>query len=130
MHGRGYGRQGVSGASRPAGEKSRPRTKNFLKEPAMSTEEMHESQGFSWPKSCDLLGIGEMGISNTSSASAIYSLLLDVDSEESVGMGTGSVGALLSGKTSGEGRGLLSQEGMDQFSVGEPCRGWGLKSQA
>jgi len=79
-----------------------PGTKNFLKEPAMSTEECMRGieTGFQLAKEsgCDLLGIGEMGIGNTSAASAIYSLLLDVDSEESVGMGTGSVGALLERK--------------------------------
>lgn len=79
-----------------------PGTKNFLKEPAMSTEECMRAvdAGFELAKEseCDLLGIGEMGIGNTSSASAIYSLLLDVDSEESVGMGTGSVGPLLERK--------------------------------
>jgi nicotinate-nucleotide--dimethylbenzimidazole phosphoribosyltransferase len=79
-----------------------PGTKNFLKAPAMSEAECMRALdvGFELAKdsSCDLLGIGEMGIGNTSSASALYSLLLDVDSEESVGMGTGSVGDLLERK--------------------------------
>jgi nicotinate-nucleotide--dimethylbenzimidazole phosphoribosyltransferase len=79
-----------------------PGTRNFLREPAMSTEECMKAinAGFQLAKesACDLLGIGEMGIGNTSSASALYGLLLDVDSEESVGMGTGSVGALLERK--------------------------------
>jgi nicotinate-nucleotide--dimethylbenzimidazole phosphoribosyltransferase len=79
-----------------------PGTKNFLKGPAMRAEECMKAMdtGFQLAKEsgCDLLGIGEMGIGNTSSASAIYSLLLDVDPEESVGMGTGSVGALLERK--------------------------------
>ena len=79
-----------------------PGTKNFLKQPAMSPAECVRAieTGFLLAKEsgCDLLGIGEMGIGNTSSASAIYSLLLDADSEESVGMGTGSVGALLERK--------------------------------
>ena len=77
-------------------------TKNFLREPAMSEEECMEAveAGFDLAREseCDLLGIGEMGIGNTSSASALYSLLLGVDPEESVGMGTGSVGALLERK--------------------------------
>jgi nicotinate-nucleotide--dimethylbenzimidazole phosphoribosyltransferase len=79
-----------------------PGTKNFLKEPAMSAEACGRAldAGFKLAKesACDLLGIGEMGIGNTSSASAIYSLLLDVDAEESVGMGTGSLGPLLERK--------------------------------
>ncbi len=79
-----------------------PGTQNFLKGPAMSEEECARAidVGFELAKEsgCDLLGIGEMGIGNTSSASALYSLLLGVDSEESVGMGAGSVGALLERK--------------------------------
>ncbi|MBP1738916.1 MAG: nicotinate-nucleotide--dimethylbenzimidazole phosphoribosyltransferase, partial [Deltaproteobacteria bacterium] len=47
---------------------------------------------------CDLLGVGEMGIGNTSSASALYSLLLDLDPEDTIGAGTGSVGAFLEKK--------------------------------
>jgi nicotinate-nucleotide--dimethylbenzimidazole phosphoribosyltransferase len=47
---------------------------------------------------CDLLGVGEMGIGNTSSASALYSLLLDLDPEDTIGAGTGSVGVLLEKK--------------------------------
>lgn len=46
----------------------------------------------------DLLGVGEMGIGNTSSASALYSLLLDLNPEDTIGAGTGSVGALLEKK--------------------------------
>jgi nicotinate-nucleotide--dimethylbenzimidazole phosphoribosyltransferase len=77
-------------------------TKNFLKEPAMSEEEctkaLHAGHDLATKSGCDLLGIGEMGIGNTSSASALYSLILDVDPVETVGMGTGSVGVLFEKK--------------------------------
>ena len=43
----------------------------------------------------DLLGIGEMGIGNSSSASALYALLMDIDSDLCVGAGTGSSGEML-----------------------------------
>ncbi len=46
----------------------------------------------------DLFGIGEMGIGNSSSASALYSLFLDKDVHVTVGPGTGSHGALLEKK--------------------------------
>lgn len=40
-------------------------------------------------KSLDLLIVGDMGIGNTSSASAIYATLLDLSAEQSCGRGTG-----------------------------------------
>lgn len=46
----------------------------------------------------DLYGIGEMGIGNTSSASALYSLFLDLPAEQTVGPGTGASGELLTHK--------------------------------
>jgi len=46
----------------------------------------------------DLLGIGEMGIGNSSSASAIYSMLLGLDPYRTVGAGTGSAGPMLEHK--------------------------------
>ncbi len=77
-------------------------TKNFKKEPAMSREEclkaLDVGQDLAKGSACDLLGVGEMGIGNTSSASALYSLLLDLAPEDTIGAGTGSVGALLEKK--------------------------------
>jgi nicotinate-nucleotide--dimethylbenzimidazole phosphoribosyltransferase len=46
----------------------------------------------------DLAGIGEMGIGNSSSASALYSLLLDIDPDLTVGAGAGATGILLEKK--------------------------------
>jgi nicotinate-nucleotide--dimethylbenzimidazole phosphoribosyltransferase len=77
-------------------------TSNFKKGPAMSNEEclkaLEVGKDLAKGSDSDLLGIGEMGIGNTSSASALYSLLLDVDPEETIGAGTGSVGVLLDKK--------------------------------
>lgn len=73
-------------------------TENFLRGPAMSAEQC--SRALEVGKECaaenyDLFGIGEMGIGNTSSASALISLLLDVSADETTGAGTGATGDLL-----------------------------------
>jgi len=77
-------------------------TKNFKKGPAMSDRECLKAlfSGYDLARgsACDLLGVGEMGIGNTSSASALYSLLLDLDPDDTIGEGTGSVGVLLERK--------------------------------
>jgi nicotinate-nucleotide--dimethylbenzimidazole phosphoribosyltransferase len=88
-----------------------PGTKNFRKEPAMSDKECRKAldagQDLAEGSGCDLLGVGEMGIGNTSSASAIYSLLLDLDPETTIGAGTGSVGPLLEKKKQAIREGVL-----------------------
>ena len=77
-------------------------TKNFKVEPAMSIDECEKAIniGFSLgaDSQSDLVGTGDMGIGNTSSASALYSLLLDVDAVVTVGAGTGSTGDMLEKK--------------------------------
>lgn len=77
-------------------------TKNFKVEPAMTIEECEQAMkvGFELGADvqADIMGTGDMGIGNTSSASALYSLLLDVDATETVGPGTGSTGGLLEKK--------------------------------
>jgi nicotinate-nucleotide--dimethylbenzimidazole phosphoribosyltransferase len=74
-------------------------TNNFLREPAMSPEDCEKALRIGMDLAArsqgDLVGVGEMGIGNTSSASALYSLILDTDPEETVGRGTGSSGPLL-----------------------------------
>lgn len=77
-------------------------TRNFRNEPAMTFEECEQAIkiGFEFgaDEQVDIMGTGDMGIGNTSSASALYSLLLDVDATETVGPGTGSTGELLERK--------------------------------
>ncbi|TGK19345.1 nicotinate-nucleotide--dimethylbenzimidazole phosphoribosyltransferase [Leptospira fluminis] len=75
--------------------KIRRGSRNFLKEPAMTEEETElaiESGRQSVRKlenRYGLLGIGEMGIGNTTSAAAIVCSILGKSPEECVGVGTG-----------------------------------------
>ncbi|RKX75392.1 MAG: nicotinate-nucleotide--dimethylbenzimidazole phosphoribosyltransferase [Spirochaetes bacterium] len=77
-------------------------TKNFRREPAMSYEQCEKAieTGYVLAKDyqADLFGIGEMGIGNTSSASALYALLLALEPERAVGQGTGARGELFEHK--------------------------------
>ncbi len=77
--------------------KVRHGTRNFLKEPAMTFSEFskaieagREQVRLAKFAGVSLLGIGEMGIGNTTSASAIVSALLGLPAEETVGRGTGA----------------------------------------
>lgn len=69
-------------------------TKNFLNEPAMTEAEANEclKKGAavvdSLP-SCNIIGFGEMGIGNTSSASVLMHLLCNIPLKECVGKGAG-----------------------------------------
>jgi nicotinate-nucleotide--dimethylbenzimidazole phosphoribosyltransferase len=82
--------------------KVRKSTRNFAKEAAMTGEECAQAieTGIELAvgSGADVLGAGEMGICNTASASALYSMLLDLDPSLTVGPGTGSAGALLEHK--------------------------------
>ncbi len=71
-------------------------TKNFLKSPAMSAEQLQKCMDYGAhivavisKRQCNIIGFGEMGIGNTSSASVLMSLLLDLPIEDCVGAGTG-----------------------------------------
>ena len=68
-------------------------TNDFTKEPAMSADTLELALAAGrdelMNKNADLFVAGEMGIGNTTSASAIYSLLLKVGPEATVGNGTG-----------------------------------------
>lgn len=71
-------------------------TKNFLSEPAMSVmqcesaiEKGAEIVESIFNNGCNIVGFGDMGIGNTSSASVIISLLGKLPIEECVGAGTG-----------------------------------------
>ena len=77
-------------------------TNNFSKEPAMSSGDcvraVEVGMALGADAQADLVGAGEMGIGNTSAASALYSMLLDCDPRDTVGPGTGSTGELLEKK--------------------------------
>ncbi|GAB4123376.1 MAG: hypothetical protein OHK0045_23630 [Raineya sp.] len=71
-------------------------TKNFLTSPAMTVEEVQKCLRYGQDivkhireRQCNIIGFGEMGIGNTSSASILMSLLLNIPIEECVGAGTG-----------------------------------------
>jgi nicotinate-nucleotide--dimethylbenzimidazole phosphoribosyltransferase len=78
-------------------------TADFSTGPAMTTAECEKAIAIGFDLSSgfrgDLLGTGEMGIGNSSSAAALYSLLLEgVNPAETVGVGTGAAGDLLERK--------------------------------
>lgn len=71
-------------------------TKNFLYQPAMTEEQMNQALSCGQEivrelhkNGCSLIGLGEMGIGNSSSASALLGLLLNLSLEQLVGPGTG-----------------------------------------
>lgn len=68
-------------------------TQDFSREPAMSSEQLDEAleigKNVINEVTADLFIGGEMGIANTTSASAIYSALLSLSPEQTVGSGTG-----------------------------------------
>jgi nicotinate-nucleotide--dimethylbenzimidazole phosphoribosyltransferase len=80
-------------------------TRNFCKEPAMTDAECEqaleigrEQVRLAVEAGIDVLGIGEMGIGNTTAASALVTALLGFDPEEAVGRGTGISDAVLDRK--------------------------------
>ncbi len=71
-------------------------TKSFLQDNAMTQEEVlqcfYQAENIIEPiaqKGCNIIGFGEMGIGNTSSASMLMSALCNLPIEECVGRGTG-----------------------------------------
>ena len=94
-----------------------PGTRNFCEQPAMTEAEMTAAleTGIglacdSADAGCDLLGCGEMGIGNTTSASAIAAALTGVPLEELVGRGAGADEACLARKRSAIRRALALHE--------------------
>ncbi|HWB96721.1 MAG TPA: nicotinate-nucleotide--dimethylbenzimidazole phosphoribosyltransferase [Bryobacteraceae bacterium] len=79
------------------GRKVAPGTRNFCLEPAMTAAEMQEALtvGIEMARDastagCDLLGFGEMGIGNTTAATAIAAALTGQPVEAVVGRGAGA----------------------------------------
>lgn len=90
-----------------------PGTRNFCEEPAMTEVEMMSALATgielardSVTAGCDLLGFGEMGIGNTTSASAIAAALTREPVEAVVGCGTGADEACMVRKRAAVQRGL------------------------
>jgi nicotinate-nucleotide--dimethylbenzimidazole phosphoribosyltransferase len=77
-------------------------TRNYLDEPAMSVVEAEKAieegkriVNLIGMQGCNTVGFGEMGISNTSSASLLMSTLLQLPIKECVGRGTGATDSQL-----------------------------------
>ncbi len=88
-------------------------TKNFVRDSAMTPEECAramragaEQVQIAITDHIDLLGVGEMGIGNTTAASALLAALLDLPPETAVGLGTGIDTETLSRKIDAVIRGL------------------------
>ena len=71
-------------------------TKNYLKVPAMTAAQREAALAKGaeivqdiFEQGCNIIGFGEMGIGNTSSAAILMSLLGDIPLEQCVGRGTG-----------------------------------------
>lgn len=66
-------------------------TRNFTREPAMTRAETETAlhAGFSHAGHAEILGAGEMGIGNTTSAAAVFSAFSGLDPIETAGRGTG-----------------------------------------
>lgn len=110
--------------------KLRPGTRNWRREPAMTPQECNaaldagrEQVQFALRAGIQLLGIGEMGIGNTSSASALYVALLGFAPDAAVGRGTGIDDATLQRKVA------VVAEAIDRYRPDaalavEPARFW------
>ena len=71
-------------------------TRNFVKEPAMTRDQCLTAIGIGIEaaerakrEGMDIIGIGEMGIGNTTTSSAVLSALLGLTAQETVGRGAG-----------------------------------------
>ena len=71
-------------------------TRNFAKEPAMTTEQCHRALDIgidaarrARDEGMDIIGVGEMGIGNTSTSSAVLSALLGLPAAQTVSRGAG-----------------------------------------
>jgi len=66
-------------------------TRNFSRESAMTRAEAEQAldTGFAYAERAEILGAGEMGIGNTTSAAALFSAFSGLDPAETTGRGTG-----------------------------------------
>ncbi len=96
----------TSGLAGVLQQKVRPGTRNFMKEPAMTREEAaeaflvgaHLARHLAFDD-VRVIGIGEMGIGNSTAASALVAAYTNVPVNRVVGRGTGVDDAVLSRKT-------------------------------
>ena len=97
-------------------------TKDFTKEPALSSKEFEESLLVGWSavkQETDLLVVGEMGIGNTTSAAVLACALFGRTAREWVGRGTGvnDEGLALKIKVVEQGLERIKEESLDPFEL-------------
>ena len=95
----------LSGAPELLSRKIRRGTSNIRRDPAMSRAELDQALSIGWEmalqakeEGVDLLGVGEMGIANTTAASAVIAALTKSSPEAVAGRGTGISDAMLEKK--------------------------------
>ena len=94
---------GVNGPAEPGAHncKIAHGTRNWLREPAMTFDQATQSVetgiklATEAAQTADVLGVGEMGIGNTSTAAALFSAFSGLDPTLTVGRGTGVTGDVL-----------------------------------
>lgn len=103
-------------------------TKNFLEEPAMSETELNaaidagrEQVKLSFHDGIQLIGIGEMGIGNTTSSSALFSSLLHIPADQIVGRGAGANEETVQKKRAAVEQAIAKH---DKSSIPSPGRYW------
>ena len=95
-----------------------PGTRNFCQEPAMTREQALEALSIGVEMAerasaagCTLLGFGEMGIGNTTAASALAAALTGLDARAVIGRGTGADEGCMARKLSAVERALATHRG-------------------
>ncbi len=109
-------------------------TRNFVLEPAMTRQEMFTALAYGMEvfldshraAPVDIVGLGEMGIGNTTSASAIISTICGITPAQATGRGTGVDNRGLSHKTEVIEKALLFQkpDPRDGFEILEKLGGY------
>lgn len=101
---------GIAGPVEPGSLdcKTAPGTRNWTREPAMSRAQAIRciESGMDLAGGADLIGVGEMGIGNTTTAAALLCAFTGLDAESAVGRGTGATDAALRRKAEVVRRGL------------------------
>jgi nicotinate-nucleotide--dimethylbenzimidazole phosphoribosyltransferase len=99
-------------------------TKNFAQQAAMSAQQLEQGLAMgsgivnkTIASGCNVLMFGEMGIGNTSSASAILAALLQLDAQHCVGLGTGITPEQLQHKLSVVSKGAERVRGMTPHDI-------------
>jgi nicotinate-nucleotide--dimethylbenzimidazole phosphoribosyltransferase len=116
-----------------------PGTRNFTKGPAMTREEMLAALGAGLELAADaardgvtLLGVGEMGIGNTTPAAAILSIFSGLAPEDAIGRGTGVDDAGLARKADAIRRGIAANapDANDPLDVLQKMGGYEIAGMA